>query len=75
MTESVTPEPTPEQAAMIARVRRLMLIAGLITMVVIGLTPGRSVRVLGKTLDQLKWAIVTVMRPVIRTSRSLAPPL
>ena len=31
MTESVTPEPTPEQAAMIARVRRLMLIAGLTT--------------------------------------------
>ncbi len=38
----------------------LMLIAGLITMVAIGLKPGRSVRVLGATLDQLKWAIVTV---------------
>ena len=31
MTETVAPEPTPEQAAMFARVRRLMLIAGLTT--------------------------------------------
>ena len=31
MTETVIPEPTPEQAAMFARVRRLMLIAGLTT--------------------------------------------
>ncbi|HEX6584171.1 MAG TPA: L-lactate permease [Thermoleophilaceae bacterium] len=38
----------------------LMLISGLITMLVIGVTPGRAVGVLGRTLDQLKWAIVTV---------------
>jgi lactate permease len=38
----------------------LMLISGLITMFVLGLSPGRAVRVLGATLDQLKWAIVTV---------------
>src|SRR6201991_1832851 len=31
MTEIVAPEPTPEQAALLARVRRLMLIAGLTT--------------------------------------------
>jgi hypothetical protein len=31
MTETVAPEPTPEQAAIFARVRRLMLIAGLTT--------------------------------------------
>jgi hypothetical protein len=31
MTETAIPEPTPEQAAMFARVRRLMLIAGLTT--------------------------------------------
>ena len=30
-TETVAPEPTPEQAALFARVRRLMLIAGLTT--------------------------------------------
>ena len=31
MTEAAIPEPTPEQAALFARVRRLMLIAGLTT--------------------------------------------
>jgi hypothetical protein len=31
MTEPEAPEPTPEQAALFARVRRLMLIAGLTT--------------------------------------------
>ncbi|MBI3699528.1 MAG: hypothetical protein HY242_03670 [Afipia sp.] len=31
MTEPDAPEPTPEQAALIARVRRMMLIAGLTT--------------------------------------------
>jgi hypothetical protein len=30
-TETVAPEPTPEQAALFARVRRMMLIAGLTT--------------------------------------------
>jgi hypothetical protein len=29
MTDTVAPEPTPDQAALIARVRRMMLIAGL----------------------------------------------
>jgi hypothetical protein len=31
MTDVVAPEPTPEQAALFARVRRMMLIAGLTT--------------------------------------------
>ncbi len=31
MTESLNPEPTPEQAALFARVRRMMLVAGLTT--------------------------------------------
>jgi hypothetical protein len=31
MTETVMPDPTPEQAALFARVRRMMLIAGLTT--------------------------------------------
>jgi lactate permease len=38
----------------------LMLISGLITMAVIGLSPGRALRTLGSTLDQLKFAILTV---------------
>jgi hypothetical protein len=36
MTEAAIPEPSPEQAALFARVRRLMLIAGLTTAVAIG---------------------------------------
>ena len=35
MTDTVAPEPTPEQAALFARVRRMMLIAGLTTTVAI----------------------------------------
>jgi hypothetical protein len=31
MTETTMPEPTPEQAALFARVRRMMMIAGLTT--------------------------------------------
>jgi lactate permease len=38
----------------------LMLISGLITMAALRVAPGRAVRVFGRTLDQLKWAIVTV---------------
>jgi lactate permease len=38
----------------------LMLISGLITMAVLGLRPGRAVGVFGRTLNQLKWAILTV---------------
>jgi hypothetical protein len=35
-SETVTPDPTPEQAALIARVKRMMLIAGLTTAVGLG---------------------------------------
>ncbi|HZN87485.1 MAG TPA: L-lactate permease [Thermoleophilaceae bacterium] len=38
----------------------LMLISGVVTMFVLGLSPGRALRVAGRTIDQLKWAIVTV---------------
>ena len=36
MTEDAIPEPSPEQAALFARVRRMMLIAGLTTAVAVG---------------------------------------
>ena len=36
MTDTAIPEPTPEQAALFARVRRMMLIAGLTTAVAVG---------------------------------------
>jgi hypothetical protein len=35
MTDTVAPEPTSEQAALFARVRRMMLIAGLTTVIAI----------------------------------------
>jgi lactate permease len=39
----------------------LLLVSGLITMIVLRLSPGRALRIFGKTLDQLKWATVTVV--------------
>src|SRR3954471_18715386 len=39
----------------------LLLISGLLTMAALRVTPGRAVGVLGSTLKQLTWAIVTVM--------------
>ena len=36
MTETTVPEPTPEQAALFARVRRMMLIAGMTTAIAVG---------------------------------------
>ena len=38
----------------------LMLLSGLITMAVLGLRPGRAAGVFAKTVNQIKWAIVTV---------------
>src|ERR1700760_3217432 len=36
MTDTIYPEPSPEQAALMARVRKMMLIAGITTAVAIG---------------------------------------
>jgi lactate permease len=38
----------------------LLLISGLITMVALRVSPGRALRVYGRTLNQLKWATLTV---------------
>ena len=38
----------------------LLLISGLITMAVLRLAPGRALKVAGASVDQLKWAILTV---------------
>ena len=38
-----------------------MLIAGLLTMLVLRVSPGRALRAYGATLVQLRWAILTVM--------------
>ena len=39
----------------------LLLIAGIITMLVLRMSPGRAVKIYGETLNQLKWATLTVM--------------
>jgi lactate permease len=39
----------------------LLLIAGLISMLVLRMSPGRAVKIYGETLNQLKWATLTVM--------------
>ena len=41
MTDTVAPEPTPEQAALLARVRRMMLIAGLTSALAVAVRPDR----------------------------------
>jgi lactate permease len=38
----------------------LLLISGLITMAVLRVSPGRSLKIFAATFDQLKWAILTV---------------
>jgi lactate permease len=38
----------------------LLLIAGVLTMIVLRMGPGRAVKIYGETLDQLKWATLTV---------------
>ena len=38
----------------------LLLVAGLLTMIVLKLSPGRALKVYGRTLNQLKWATLTV---------------
>jgi lactate permease len=39
----------------------LLLISGLLTMLVLRVSPGRALRIYGKTLNQLKWATLTVV--------------
>ncbi|MCA1218974.1 L-lactate permease [Streptomyces sp. 8L] len=39
----------------------LLLISGLITLLILGVGPGRAVKAYGRTLNQLKFAILTVM--------------
>jgi len=39
----------------------LMIIAGILTAVLLGIRPGRALRIYGQTYYELRWAIVTVM--------------
>jgi hypothetical protein len=55
MTDTVAPEPTPEQAALFARVRRLMLIAGLTT----GLAIAAVLIAIGYRLFKAEGSVIT----------------
>ena len=44
MTDTFYPEPSPEQAALMARVRKMMLIAGVTTAIAIGAVTPRYVQ-------------------------------
>jgi lactate permease len=61
----VTPQGKPLAAATftfnyLPAAGTLLLLSGLITMAVLRLSPGRALRAFGATLNQLKWAILTV---------------
>ncbi len=61
----VTPSGKPPSAATfnfnyLPAAGTLLLLSGLITMVVLKLSPARAARAFGATLNQLKWAILTV---------------
>ena len=56
MTETVAPDPTPEQAALFARVRRMMLIAGLTT----GLAVAAVLIAIGYRLFRAEGSVGTV---------------
>jgi len=61
----VTPNGKPPSAATFAfgylpSAGTLLLLSGLVTMLVLALSPGAALRAFAKTLDQLKWAILTV---------------
>ncbi len=61
----VTPGGKPPSAATYAfsylpSAGTLLLFSGLLTMVALGVSPGRALKAFGDTLNQLKWAILTV---------------
>jgi len=54
------PKPATYIFNWLAAAGTLLLIAGLISMLVLRVSPGRALRVYGRSLDQLKWATLTV---------------
>jgi lactate permease len=58
--EGEEPKPATFVFNWLATPGTLLLISGLITMVVLRVSPGRALRVYGRTLNQLKWATLTV---------------
>jgi lactate permease len=58
--EGEEPKPATFVFNWLATPGTLLLISGIITMLVLRVSPGRALRVYGRTLNQLKWATLTV---------------
>lgn len=60
----VVPEPTPYSATFstnwLSAAGSIILIADIISLAVLRVGPGRALRIYGQSLNQLKWAIVTI---------------
>ena len=60
----VVPEPAPYSAVFatnwLSAAGTLILIADIISLAVLRVGPGRALRIYGESLDQLKWAILTI---------------
>ena len=54
------PYPALYQTNWLTAAGTLILIAGIISLVVLRVGPGRALRIYGQTLNQLKWAILTI---------------
>jgi len=63
MTDTASPEPSPEQAALFARVRRLMLIAGLTTGLAIAAVLGAIGYRLFRSEGSVNTAEITAVLP------------
>jgi lactate permease len=64
-TAPVVPKPTPYDALFstnwLSAAGTLILIGDIISLAVLRVGPGRALRVYGQSLDQLKWAILTIV--------------
>jgi lactate permease len=63
-TAPVVPKPTPYDATFstnwLSAAGTLILIADIISLIVLRVGPGRALRIYGESLNQLKWAILTI---------------
>jgi lactate permease len=64
-TSPVVPEPTPYDAFFstnwLSAAGTIILIGDIIALIVLRVGPGRALRVYGESLNQLKWAILTIV--------------
>src|SRR5689334_2088610 len=61
LSDTVKPVATTFKPNVLSAAGTLLLIAGLVTMLILRISPASAVRTYGRTLDQLKFPVVTVM--------------